>query len=539
MIKRCDRWVWQRWIALVLLLVLTGCTPSLGDRDASGQAVVIGTTARLRTLDPADAYEVLAGTLLYNLGDRLYTYKSGTSELIPQLATTLPEVSEDGLTYRIPLRQGVTFHDGTPFNAAAMVFSLKRFMDSGGQPSSLLAGKIAEVRAIAEYELELRLNQPFVALPELLTFSGLCAVSPTAYGDRQETFLPTQFVGTGPYRLLSYGTDSIRLEPFPDYWGEPAQNPGVSLQIFSSSANLYNSFRTSSIDIAAGALDPNQIQALSQQQSHHPWREITGSGNIISVLSINLRQPPWDQQTARQALAASINRQRLQERVFLGQAEPLYSLVPTIFPASQPDFAQEYGPTTPETAQRWTTQAGFSGDRPLVVNLWYRANVPSNVLAATVLKASLERDLGDLVQVQLDSSESATIYRNLDTGAYPLVLLDWYGDFFDPDNYLEPFLSCDAGSATAGCTSGASFAWGSFFYSPEANQLIKQSRREANPDRRKALFQALQQLNAEQVAFIPLWENKNHLFAQEGIEGLQLEVTQSFSFSRISKQPTP
>ncbi|WP_298614227.1 hypothetical protein [uncultured Thermosynechococcus sp.] len=171
-----------------------------------------------------------------------------------------------------------------------------------------------------------------------------------------------------------------------------------------------------------------------------------------------------------------------------------------------------------------------------MVNLWYRANVPSNVLAATVLKASLERDLGDRVQVQLDGADSATIYRNLESGAYPLVLLDWYGDFYDADNYLEPFLSCDRGSVKTGCESGASAAWGSFFYSPEANALIVASRREANPQRRRALLRQLQELNAEVVAFLPLWQSETTLFTQPNVQGLALEVNQLFAFAPLQKE---
>jgi peptide/nickel transport system substrate-binding protein len=68
--------------------------------------ITIGTTEKLRTLDPADAYEIASGTFLYNMGDRLYTYKTGTTEIIPQLATELPKISADGKTYTIPIRQG-------------------------------------------------------------------------------------------------------------------------------------------------------------------------------------------------------------------------------------------------------------------------------------------------------------------------------------------------------------------------------------------------------------------------------------------------
>ncbi len=521
----------------VLLLGLVSCNlhQPLSTPGPDGERITIGTTARIRTLDPADAYEVLAGNVLLNLGDRLYAYGSDGVSLEPQLATAMPEISEDGRVYRIPLRRGVKFHDGTPFNAEAMAFSLLRFMENGGQPASLLAGRVESITALGDDLLEIRLKEPFVAFPQLLAFSGLCAVSPTAYQRGSGEFLPSTFVGTGPYRLVSLRSDAIQLEPFADYWGGPPRNSGIDIQVFSSSANLYNAFRTGAVDLATPPMDPNQAQVLKTETQAEEWQVVTGPGNVISVLVVNLRQPPWDQLAARQALAASINRQRLQERVFLGQALPLFSLIPSIFPASIPIFETLYGHGQPQTAQKWLTQAGFSAENPLVVNLWYRANVPSNVLAATVIQASLERDLGAAVRVELDSTESATIYRNLDTGAYPLVLLDWYGDFYDPDNYIEPFLSCDQGSPETGCAEGASAAWGAFFYSSEANQLISQSRTEANPAKRAEIFKALQTLTAENVPFIPLWQNENYLFVRSNVTGAQLDQTQQFLFAPLEK----
>lgn len=106
-----------------LCVGLVGCVAL--PKAIESDRIVVGTAARLRTLDPADAYELLSGALLYALGDRLYTTRPDSVEIVPQLATALPEISPDGLTYRIPLRQDVRFHDGSPFNAAAMAFSLQ------------------------------------------------------------------------------------------------------------------------------------------------------------------------------------------------------------------------------------------------------------------------------------------------------------------------------------------------------------------------------------------------------------------------------
>lgn len=519
-------------LALFCAVLLLGCSPASSPPPSSGR-VTLGTTARVRTLDPADAYEVFAGTLLYNLGDRLYTYKGTT--LVPQLATALPTVSEDGLTYRIPLRQGILFHDGTRFDARAMVFSLERFIKNEGQPSALLAGRVESIQATGEYELEIRLKKPFVAFPALLAFSGLCAVSPKTYAIGAGQFLPTQFVGTGPYKLVQLRSDAIRLEPFADYWGSKPVNQGVDIQVFSSGANLFNAFRTGAVDIASQSLDPNQIQALIQGSQTKGWQAIAGSSNSITVLTLNTRQPPWDQLATRQALAALINRQILQNRVFQGQADLLFSLIPTIFTASQPVFQTQFGDGQIETGKEFLSRAGYSATQPLKINLWYRSNVPSNVLAATVLKAAIERDWGELAAVELSGVESATAYQNLDKGVYPLMMLDWYGDFYDPDNYIEPFLACEQGAVQTGCEAGASASWGSFFYSNQANQLIDQQRRQADPTERQQLFAQLQGILVQNVPFIPLWQSKSYVFAQKEIQGVQLEPTQQFLLTSISK----
>ena len=114
-------------------------TSTLSPTTSSGGRITIGTTGKPRTLDPADTYELASLGLIFNMSDRLYTYEPGSTEIKPQLATALPKVSPDALTYTIPLRSGVVFHDGTPFNAKAMEFTIKRFIENKGKPSFLLA----------------------------------------------------------------------------------------------------------------------------------------------------------------------------------------------------------------------------------------------------------------------------------------------------------------------------------------------------------------------------------------------------------------
>lgn len=501
-----------------------------------GDRIVVGTTATTSTLDPADAYGIFSSSLLYNLSDRLYTYKLGTTELQPQLATTLPTVSTDGLTYTIPLRQEVVFHDGTPFNAAAMAFSLDRFIQNGGSPSFLLADLIDSVKPSAEYTLTIRLKKPFAAFPALLAFSGTCAVSPQAYEIKAGSFQPEMFVGTGPYKLVKFGTDSLQFEAFDQYWGEKPANPGIDIQLFSNQANLFNAFRTGAVDVAYQSLALDQIRALRDAMPTAGWQVIEQAGSSIDYLTLNLKSPPLDRLEVRQAIAAILDRPLLQTRVFQGQIDPLYSLIPSTIDVQQPVFQTVYGDRNIAKATDLLQRAGYSASNPLKLEFWYRSNITNDQLAAITLKAIVRKTLGELMQIDLKSIESTTAYKNLDKGVYPMFLLDWSADFFDPDNYIQPFLECTKGSAATGCAEGASFGQGSYYFSDRANQLIDQSRRERNPDIRKQVFMDLQTLLVQDVPFIPLWQSKDYLFAQKGIAGASLQVTQKVPFWKLSKQ---
>ncbi|HAN73215.1 MAG TPA: peptide ABC transporter substrate-binding protein [Planktothrix sp. UBA10369] len=529
-----------QWISLFCLfcLILVSCTPhqriSSSSPSSSGNGrITMGTTLKLRTLDPADAYEIISGNILYNLGDRLYDYQLGTNQLIPKLATTLPTISSDGLTYIIPLKEGVIFHDDTPFNAAAMEFSIKRFIQNAGSPSSLLADTIDTVQATGEYELTIKLKKPFSAFPSLLAFSGITAVSPQFYEIGEGKFKPNEFVGTGPYKLKSLGIDVIRLDAFDKYWGEKPANTGIDIQRFSSSSNLFNAFRSGAIDIAYLSLNPDQISSLEKGVKQGNWQMISANGNTINYMLINVKSEPLNRIEVRQALAALINRPVINERVLQNQGEKLYSLIPTTFTEYKPIFDLKYGDGNIEKAKQLLTQAGYTPENPATIELWYASNSSNKGFLGLTLKALADRDLGGLLNLQLNSVESTTAFKYLEEGIYPTFILDWYADFLDADNYIQPFLECSKGSVETGCSKGSSQYQGSFYYSDRMNQLIAQQRQEQNPKTRKLIFEEIQQLLAEDVPYIPLWQDKTYVFAKNGIQNIRLQLTQQLPFWTI------
>ncbi|AFZ30098.1 extracellular solute-binding protein family 5 [Gloeocapsa sp. PCC 7428] len=533
LVSRRRLWSLGKFIGLSLLccLLVVSCnnrppgTTSAVSTTSAGNStrLVVGTTLRPRTLDPADNYELAGSNIMTSLSDRLYTYAVGTGELVPQLATALPQVSADGLTYTIPVRQGVVFHDGTAFNAEAMAFSLNRFIQNGGKPASLLSDVVDSVQASGEYELTIRLKNAFAAFPSLLAFSGLCAVSPQAYEIGTGKFKPREFVGTGPYRLVQFTPNLIRMDVFDKYWGEKPANQGIDFQILSSSANLFNSFRTGQVDIAYQTFDPEQVQSLKQQAQSNGWQALEEKSNVVTHLGLNVKQQPLDNPVVRRAIAAMIDRPLITQRVYQQQAEPLYSMIPNTFDSYKPVFQTTYGDGNVEQAKALLAQAGYTSANPLTLEIAYPAYSLTREQVASTLQEYGSQRLDGAVQIQTKAEEGATFFANISKGVYQAVLLDWYPDFGDADNYIHPFLSCTQGNATAGCEQGASQSQGLFYYSDRMNQLIEQQRQEQNPQTRAALFAQIQDLIAQDVPAIPLVQNKDYAFGQQTIQGLQVD----------------
>ncbi|BAQ65958.1 ABC transporter substrate-binding protein [Geminocystis sp. NIES-3709] len=539
MIKKIVKVLKYLGVSLICFGLIVACNSNSGEQitptttDNNGR-ITIGTTLKARTLDPADSYELAGLNLIYNLGESLYTYQLGTTELIPLLATEMPKISDDGLTYTIPLRKGVKFHDGGQFNAEAMKFSLDRFMKNEGKPSFLLKDTIKDVTVTGDYELTITLQKPFAAFPALLAFPGACAVSVQGYTIGEGQFKPNEFIGTGRYKLTAFNSDSVTLEVFSDYWGEKPVNNGIDLQIYAgNSANLYNSFLTGAIKVAYQTFAPEQITTLVQEATAGKFQMVQGSGTVVSYMVLNRNQKPLDQVEVRQAIALLLDRNLMIERVLQGQSDPLYSLIPNVFDVSQPVFQT----TSPEEniiqAKELLTKAGFSATNPAVVEVWYPSASKTRSGVASTLKAIADQQLEGIIQFIPNAVESATAFSNLGKGIYGTFLGDWYPDFLDADNYIQPFLQCTKGSETEGCVEGAAQTQGSFFYNTKVNELIDTQRQETNPEARKTAFGEIQTIMKEEVPYIPLWQNKDYAFAQNGITGVTINPSQNFPFWTI------
>jgi peptide/nickel transport system substrate-binding protein len=252
--------------------------------------------------------------------------------LQPHLASDLPEVAADRLSWTLPLRNDVKFHDGTPFNADAVVFNFERYLDESAVRGSVAGevGAFANVEKVDDFTVRFNTNGPQPLLPEFLTTPSLVMGSPKAITEMGQDFERNP-VGTGPYSFVSW-TDDVDLlyERFDDYtWGPPFatnKGPGLAdtariLQLSMDFAARAQAFEAGEIDISLQFTFPD-VQRVSENPAFHVIGLLF---NDIQYVPMNTIKWPLTDINVRKALIHALDRRTATVRQNGGLAPTLVS----------------------------------------------------------------------------------------------------------------------------------------------------------------------------------------------------------------------
>ncbi len=325
-------------LGAVILLLATGALTSLagasGARSGYGGALVVGVTyGDPDSMDPAVNVSFAPLEIFRTIAERLYDFDAKGNSY-PELASALPTISADGLTYTIPLRRGVLFNDGTPFNAAAVVTSLERNINlpNSGRASDLLP--IQSVTASGQYTVVIHLKQRFTPLLQNLSTNDAIIVSPT-----QLTKLGSNFgsdpVGVGPFMFDHWVIgSSITVIKSPYFYDKYAVHlDKIVFQEVSSGASGVAALQAGDIQ-ALDDVDPSQIPALQSDSGVHlitvhnlGWSGIAiniGNRNGVQNLpyAANVGTPLSSSPMLRQAFEEAIDRKTLVKVVDEGAGVP-------------------------------------------------------------------------------------------------------------------------------------------------------------------------------------------------------------------------
>ncbi|MCC6192742.1 MAG: hypothetical protein IT318_27290 [Anaerolineales bacterium] len=428
-------------------------------------------------------------------------------EIQPDLAERW-EIGDDGMTYTFFLRQGVTFHDGTPWNAEALRWNLERALGPDSPPSlaKTWMGAIdySSVRVIDEYTVELKTFEPFGGfLYSISNIGGGLMMSPASV-DQWGDDVGTHPVGTGPYRLLEWiRGERLVLERNPDYWGEPPAFEKITFLPIPEATTRVLMLETGEVDVAV-RIPTVEVERLSA----NPEINIIGV-TVIRPYSImlNTSQPPFDDVRVRQAANYAVDKQAIVDSLFLGQAEILNSPLPPGVPGYSP--VGEY-PYDLKLAKQLLAEAGYENGADIVIDcpqgrLVLDTEVCSAV-GAMLTNAGLRtqtRIFGDYAQF-LDS-------RTADTAAYNGTFFGWATGSLDPDGAFFPTLySQNVGKR-----------WNfSQYANPTADEQIMRGHSSLDWEDRAEAYLELQKFLWEDAPWLYLYSAKGFTGVRAGIEGV-------------------
>ena len=504
--------------AALLIGSVAACGGDDGGDDggsASSEPVVIGTTDTVTSLDPAGSYDLGSWTLVYNVYQNLMHIPAGGSTPEPDATESCEFTDEQTTTYVCTLSEGLTFHDGSDLTAEDVVFSFERLLGiedvSGGYT---LLSNLDTVEATSDLEVTMTLKEPDATWPFKLTTGAAAIVPSDVYPEDALIEASDEVVGSGPYQMDEYEDgQTARMSPFEDYTG-PAEmeNGGAVMTYFPQESALSLAVENGDIDVAYRSLSPTTVQSLSETDG---VQIVEGEGAEIRYIVFNVSLDPGQDQAARQAMAALVDREAIAENVYSGTVEPLYSMVPQGLQFATRAFADEYGEAPdPDRATQLLEDAGV--ETPVEVELWWTPTHYGSVSADEYAELERQFEAGGLFDVTLESAEWNQYSEVSAQDQYPVFQLGWFPDFPDADNYTSPFFEADF--------------YNSHYSNDRMNELIAAARATTDEAEREQAYTEIQQIAAEEVPTLPIWQGKQVGAAVDGVSGVEETFDPSFTF---------
>ncbi|WP_318616504.1 ABC transporter substrate-binding protein [Sporosarcina sp. YIM B06819] len=505
-------WSFGMMLLLVLSAALAACASPGGEKpeetksEGEGKVVsenvkdtlVFGRGGDSSSLDPSRVTEGESFKVTVNLYETLLNFGEQDTAVNPGLATEWAP-SEDGLTYTFKLREGVKFHDGTDFNADAVVKNFERWANGNAEKfpyyNTTFGGfkgdeghVIESITADGANTVVIKLTRPQAPFLKNLAMSMFAIASPTAFEQGDDQFERNP-VGTGPFKFVEWKpNETITIEKFDDYWQEglPKLNKIIFRSIPDNTARL-NALMSGEIELADG-INPSDGQAIEGNADLQLFERPSMN---VGYLGLTVTRPPFDKKEVRQAINYAIDKQSIVDAFFEGRANVAKNPMPPSISGYNDDIkGYEYNP---EKAKELLAQAGLADG--FEMELWAmpvpRPYMPDGKKVAEVIQKNLA-DIG--VKASIVSHEWATYLDLASKGDADAFMLGWTGDNGDADNFLYALLDEDnIGSNNY-----------TYFSNDEMHKLLIEAQTEVDEEKRNELYKKAQEIIHEEAPWVPL-----------------------------------
>ncbi len=497
--------VWRRYtpLSIGVVLIMAACggqaTPSTSAEGSDGASVapsisqgaaepvtggdlIFARPEDNTTMDPIAAVETETIYVLKHIMETLYVTSEDGKSVEPWLATG-HELSDDGLTWTIALREGIMFHDGQEMVADDVVFSIDRGRSEDSGFGFLLAA-IDTVEAVDDHTVEITTLYPWDPLLADLALWSASIVPADFRGMEQEQFFEDP-IGTGPFVLDAWerGTE-LRVVRFDDYWqeGKPYLDSVTWRQVPDTNTRVLQ-LQGGQAHIASD-VPLNTVETLEVADGTSA-KGFAGTTNFY--LMFNTTIEPFSDVRVRRAIAQALDKEAMAEAVLFGQGRPACSIIQ--------ETVAFYDPETPclefnlEAAQDELAESSV----PDGFDTTYL--VPDEPTAVAIAEIIQQQVKPLNINIEIERIDPGQFYETLSNFDYELAYAGFSMDIPDPDEVVSFMLDFENGG-------GDSYSTG--YNNPQMNELVRAAQQEFDDDARQAIYTEIQQLHAEEVPHFPL-----------------------------------
>ncbi|GAA4926567.1 ABC transporter substrate-binding protein [Streptomyces coeruleoprunus] len=527
--KAHNKWLTAPLAAGLAAALLSGCgTDKDGANGDAAGTVVVGMSDQVLATDPATGYDPGSWLLFNNVFQSLLSFPKGATLPQPEAAERCDFDKGASTVYRCTLRDGLKFSNGNPLTAEDVKFSFERSLkiaDESG-PSPLLS-TIDKIETPDDRTVVFRLKVPDATFPSKIASGAGSIVDHREY-EAGALRTDLKAVGSGPYQLESFSEQEAVFSVNPHYKGTAkVKNTGIKLKLYQGDRKaLADAMKNGDIDVAYRGLAPTDIKELngSPTAGQKGISVIEGSSAEVQHLVFNMKDPVAGKLGVRKAVALLIDRNALVQDVYESTATPLYSVVPAGILGHNTAFFDRYGDKPqPEKAKKALREDGIEGKVKLT--LWSTPNRYGPGTDEQIKAIAKQLNDSGLFEADVKSVEYDQYEKDIQAGKYGVYVKGWVPDYPDPDNFTQPFF-------------GADNVLGNNYENKKiSGKIIPDTAAAADRASAQDAFGTLQDLVAEDLPVLPLWQAKQYAVARNSITGLEwtLDASTVFRFWEIKK----
>ncbi len=465
-------------------------TSSSGEIVTGGE-LVVGISQDLG--DSLDPYQMTAaGTreVLFNVYEGLIK-PDATGDYVAAVASDYT-VSEDGLTYTFPLREGVKFHNGDAVTAEDVLYSFETCAATSNETDLVAALSAIDEIDADDDQVEITLSEPSTAF---LSYAAMVYIVPEDYSDQA-----TAPVGTGPFRFVSRSVqESLVLEKFDEYWGDAAYLDKVTFKIFEDSNALMSALSAGSIDMV-NHLTIDQVDTVKGGD----FKVLEGTMNLVQALYLNNAEEPFDNEKVRQAMCYAVNVDEILELTADGYGAKLGSSIYPSFTKYFDESLVDYYDYDVDKAKSLLEKAGYPDGFSMTIT------IPSNYTP--------HMNVGEVLVEQLAQvGITATIE--------PVEWEAWLSDVYAGRKFESTVIGFDAATLNAGALLNRWMSTNESnminYDNPDYDAVMKKAAACTDEEEQTALYKEAERILTETAANVYIQDLADFMLMKSDLAGYQ------------------